>query len=712
MKHFGTSFRAISPVLAVLAMIVIAIAGSLVTYSWAMGYIDLSNEKAGQDIRVHSIANHEADLIVYVQNTGEGAVQLEEVACLYVNGELVECTISGVTVSDGIATIDEGKTAVLTFANGAATPGEKVDIKVTTLPGGSSEYSDYPAGTASEPPVLAHFTFDTIESPQTSGVTFSITIRAVDQYGNHFANYFAVNTLTCSGVEINPSATGGFLYGIWTGEVTVNGSATNTTLTTSAKSNSAWKGTSNTFDLIEQLVPVDGDNVGWMHWSSDLNTSFSYPYVSQWSGSQTTPFIELWNQPSTPAKMALTGDLLGNGKLEVVVPTSPHLNCYDCNGNLVWSANPVDDSSISGAVLGKIDIENVGGNVVVLAEVHAGTETSNGPCAILVYSGDGTLLKTIQGPSTLRADQIRLADLKGDGYKTVVVSFESGYPLSPRGVYAYDYDTGDLLWSYQMGACPRELNIFPDNNNPNQQNILIGTFAPCNGYSAGTTNDYSVYAIVLNPDGQEVLKHQFVTGAQHHVRTAVADVNGDGAVEIVALIRSDPQVDRNGPNNIYIMDADTGDILKQYTGPIGDTWHGFSIVTNSEGETTIFCVAESGKLYAFDSNLDILAENNVGGNPGPLPLKQDDKPSLATASLYSGEDTNIVVLVNLSNGTQQVRVYDSSLVHLWTFNLPETTSDYYYHMIFVSNLEDGINNIIVAGPPGILVLTPKNAAVS
>ena len=175
---------------------------------------------------------------------------------------------------------------------------------------------------------------------------------------------------------------------------------------------------------------------------------------------------------------------------------------------------------------------------------------------------------------------------------------------------------------------------------------------------------------------------------------------------MVALIRSDPVVDRNGPNNIYILDIQTGDILKQYTGPIGDTWHGFSIVTNGQGKTTIFCVAESGKLYAFDSNLNPLAENNVGGNPGPLPSGQDDKPSLAAANLYSGGTTNIVVLVNLSNGTQQVRVYDSSLAHLWSFNLPETASNNYYHMIFVSNLENGVNNIIIAGPPGILVLTP------
>ena len=236
-------------------MIVIAIAGSLVVYAWTMGYIDLSTGKSEQEITIHSIANHEKDLLVYVQNTGESLVQLEGDSCLYVNGELVDCAISYVAVSDGIATLGEGETAILTYVNGAVPPGEKVEVKVTTFSGGFSKYSDYPAGTAYVPPVLDHFAFDTVESPQTSGTSFRVTVRALDQYDKTFAGYNGVNNLTCSVGEINPVITGSFLYGLWSGEVTVSGLATNAAITTIALSNSSWTGTSNMFN-IEKLPSI------------------------------------------------------------------------------------------------------------------------------------------------------------------------------------------------------------------------------------------------------------------------------------------------------------------------------------------------------------------------------------------------------------------------------------------------------------------------
>ena len=98
--HVRRGIRAISPVLAVLMMMAVAIAGALVVYAWIMGYIGVSTERAGEAIMIPSIANDPTnnDLLVYVQNIGEGAVQFEESDCLYVNGRLVPCTIFGVTV--------------------------------------------------------------------------------------------------------------------------------------------------------------------------------------------------------------------------------------------------------------------------------------------------------------------------------------------------------------------------------------------------------------------------------------------------------------------------------------------------------------------------------------------------------------------------------------------------------------------------------------
>ena len=249
--------RAVSAVLAVLLLVAVAVAGSLVVYAWVMGYIGFSSEGIGEAIKIPSMANDPegVDLLVYVQNIGDEMVQLEEVGCLYVNGELVPCTISGVVVSEGVATLGCDDTAVLRYVGGAAFPDEKVTVKVTTVRGTSAEKSGYPAGTAYIPSALNHFTFDTVEGPQVSGVGFNVTVWAVDQYDMVFVGYNGANILAYSGGGIIPSVTGNFSEGVWSGEVTVTGSATGATITTVAQVNMSWNGTSNIFDVVP-IEPV------------------------------------------------------------------------------------------------------------------------------------------------------------------------------------------------------------------------------------------------------------------------------------------------------------------------------------------------------------------------------------------------------------------------------------------------------------------------
>ncbi len=91
---------------------------------------------------------------------------------------------------------------------------------------------------------LDHFTFDTISSPQTAGATFSITITAKDQDGNTVTSYTGTNTLSDTTGTINPSSTGSFAGGVWTGTVTITKAQTGVTIATTGTDKS---GTSNSF---------------------------------------------------------------------------------------------------------------------------------------------------------------------------------------------------------------------------------------------------------------------------------------------------------------------------------------------------------------------------------------------------------------------------------------------------------------------------------
>lgn len=87
MKSCRRHKKAVSPVLATLLMIAVAVAASLVTYAWVMGYLGNTTGKVGKAIQIQSMAKTgtapNEKLSIWVQNVGDGAVTLDS---LYVNG--------------------------------------------------------------------------------------------------------------------------------------------------------------------------------------------------------------------------------------------------------------------------------------------------------------------------------------------------------------------------------------------------------------------------------------------------------------------------------------------------------------------------------------------------------------------------------------------------------------------------------------------------
>jgi flagellin-like protein len=170
---FKRSIRAISPVIATLLMIAIAVVASLVVYAWVSGYIGGSTSKAGNSIQIQSFASSGGNLVVYVQNVGQGVVTLKPGQSLYVNGDLVPITGS----SD--ITIAEGQTVELD----TNTPysGEKVNIKVTTSSGTFAQSTG--TGSSTTIQALIHLNPSSGQVGQTvtvsgSGFTASATISA------------------------------------------------------------------------------------------------------------------------------------------------------------------------------------------------------------------------------------------------------------------------------------------------------------------------------------------------------------------------------------------------------------------------------------------------------------------------------------------------------------------------------------------------------
>src|SRR5665648_231701 len=123
-RNFRKDVRAISPVIATLLMIAIAVVASLVTYAWVMGYMNFTTEKAGKGLQIQSVSyNPTGDVFtVYVQNVGDSDLQFSSANFMFVNG--------GAAGSQTIASGTTGNPATLLKGNTATISGTMTSLAV------------------------------------------------------------------------------------------------------------------------------------------------------------------------------------------------------------------------------------------------------------------------------------------------------------------------------------------------------------------------------------------------------------------------------------------------------------------------------------------------------------------------------------------------------------------------------------------------------
>jgi flagellin-like protein len=173
------SIRAISPVIATLLMIAIAVIASLVVYAWVTGYIGGTTTKASNGMLIQSVS-HTANgyVVVYVQNVGQGTIQLRQTQSTYINSVLKGITESNPAISNGMVTFSPGTTASLTTDRPYAV-NEKINIKITATDGTFAEYTTSGLSTAATGTFpgwpISSFTMSTSNPAVGQSVTFADT---------------------------------------------------------------------------------------------------------------------------------------------------------------------------------------------------------------------------------------------------------------------------------------------------------------------------------------------------------------------------------------------------------------------------------------------------------------------------------------------------------------------------------------------------------
>jgi PKD repeat protein len=163
-------------------MIAIAVVASLVAYAWIMGYIGGTTTKSGNAIQIQNESFTQAgNLIIYVQNTGQGTVHLKQDSSVYVNDVLQNIlNADDKSVASGaLIPINVGQTVKIEV-NCPYHAGDR--IKVVTVEGtfmqttGTSSSGSGPSGSSNPP--TASFTLNPAAPNVGDSVTFTDTSTA------------------------------------------------------------------------------------------------------------------------------------------------------------------------------------------------------------------------------------------------------------------------------------------------------------------------------------------------------------------------------------------------------------------------------------------------------------------------------------------------------------------------------------------------------
>ena len=418
---------------------------------------------------------------------------------------------------------------------------------------------------------------------------------------------------------------------------------------------------------------------GWRFYGCNQARTAYYPIPTAYKISD-APFQTLWSSPHEGKNlMALTGDVNGDGKLEVVKVSGDNLKVISGDGKGLWTSTIPGVDSYYGTGYLRLDmLEDVTGDSI--PEIFVSRKTAHTTGNIYVYDGNGNLLKTLT--RTVGADgnmyAVAVFDTNKDGTKTVLASLGTNFVGNPRGAVLVDYNTGTELWYYAAGNSIGD--SIADLNNDGLMEITSGWWTVHNGAwgrgkGANTcTDDSSVYLVVINERGDEIFTKQIHDTHSHGgVFARIVDLNKDGTKELVAFHGHESNYP--GTAEIYKMSA-SGTIVKTYTGTYNSNWNGVAIGDiNKDGKDEIIVGSSDGNLRILDYNLNLVKSRS-------------DYNYVNAINDLNGD--GLLEIIASDSGTRKLGVLKSDLTEIWSLSFPVMPQT------IVSDVNgDGANDLLI-----------------
>ena len=392
--------------------------------------------------------------------------------------------------------------------------------------------------------------------------------------------------------------------------------------------------------LVVTNGPGSSRVAGWRYERENPAGQAYYPF-----GSTTRTVNGLWERfviAGITNGTVLTGDVNGDGFLEVVHQASDKLEIYSHDGQLLSQVS----LPVTACRLAMIeDVNGDGTNDIAIAVCGSSSATQ-----CFFYAGNGAPIKTLQTariPDSAGQMIPKAVLANGD----IVVAHDSGLVTDPRGIAVYAGTNGVERWFYHIG--PREqISSVADIDGDGKAEFVWASAATHNGgagdgfnHDGTLTTDGDLWLIVVDEDGNEHVSAMYPPSGDGSASHTFVDLNRDGCMETLGFERHTSAY--SGASRVRRFDTQ-GQIVRTFDGPTNAAWSMAVGDINGDGYPEVVAGTDAGALYVLDRDLNLLASTNI---------------SLAVQFIgdVNGDGTNEIVVTDQA-GT--VRVLDAQLRQL------------------------------------------------
>ena len=340
---------------------------------------------------------------------------------------------------------------------------------------------------------------------------------------------------------------------------------------------------------------------------------------------------------------AAVGDVYGDGR-QVVVAGFPDGTVY--GWNIPDGSRAFKFVTGPGAVQASPALVDLNGDGVldILAANTAGDVVGFTPSGRVLFRAhdDCSRFCGIFGTPTV-------ADLNRDGRREVIASSWNEY------IYAWHIDDGSLAagWPFHVGDSSWSSPSVADLDGDGYPEVVVG--GDCDGVAGQRcTPQRGGYIWVIRHDGKlQPGFPYFSNGQVVWSSPAIADLNGDGALDIV--VGTGTNMDPPAGNNVFAVDRNGHNLPGWPTHPGGRVMGSPSIGDlNGDGRFDVVVPADDGRIYAWDPSGHLLPGwprcNANDTNACPIPVHG----SVALADVMGTGRPQVI-----HGGEQYMRILDS-----------------------------------------------------